>query len=91
MTVVQLEKGAELEIVYLETGRPDSSQEKRQRDYKKLIRFSKDSINTTRKMSKLKRIFNFSSKRQILSIFTINIADNTTYFLLHISLLYSNQ
>ena len=30
MTVVQLEKGTELEIVYLETGRPDSSQIKRQ-------------------------------------------------------------
>ncbi len=37
MTVVQLEKGAELEIVYLKTGRPDSSQDKRQRDHKKLI------------------------------------------------------
>ena len=74
MTVVQLEKGAELEIVYLETGRPDSSQDKRQRDHKKLIRFSKDSIDTTRKISKLKRVFNISSKRQILSIFAINIA-----------------
>ncbi|GET02975.1 hypothetical protein GLOIN_2v1762192 [Rhizophagus clarus] len=73
MTVVQLEKGAELEIVYLETGRPDSSQDKRQRDHKKLIRFSKDSIDTTRKISKLKRVFNISSKRQILSIFSINI------------------
>ena len=30
MTIVQLEKGAELEVVYLETGRPDSSQDKRQ-------------------------------------------------------------
>ena len=74
MTIVQLEKGAELEVVYLETGRPDSSQDKRQRDHKKLIRFSKDSIDTTRKISKLKRVFNISSKRQILSIFAINIA-----------------
>ncbi|CAG8556106.1 17569_t:CDS:2, partial [Racocetra fulgida] len=56
MTVVQLEKGAELEMVYLETGRPNSSQDKRQRDHKKLIRFSKDSIDTTRKISKLKRL-----------------------------------
>ncbi|GBB90726.1 hypothetical protein RclHR1_17790005 [Rhizophagus clarus] len=69
MTVVQLEKGAELEIVYLETGRPDSSQDKRQRDHKKLIRFSKDSIDTTRKISKLKRVFNISSKRDIIYIF----------------------
>jgi len=37
MTVVQLEKGVELEIVYLKTGRPDSSQDKRQQDHKKLI------------------------------------------------------
>ena len=71
---MQLEKGAELEVVYLETGRPDSSQDKHQRDYKKLVRFSKDSIDTTRKISKLKRVFNISSKRQILSIFAINIA-----------------
>ncbi|CAG8697877.1 3227_t:CDS:2 [Dentiscutata erythropus] len=75
MAVVQLKKGAELEIVYLETGRPNSSQDKRQRDYKKLIRFSKDSIDTTRKISKLKRVFNLSSKRKILSIFAINIAE----------------
>src|SRR3954451_4205422 len=74
MTIVQLEKGAELEVVYLETGRPDSSQDKRQRDHKKLVRFSKDSIDTTRKILKLKRVFNISSKRQILSIFAINIA-----------------
>ena len=74
MTIVQLEKGAELEVVYLKTGRPDSSQDKRQRDHKKLIRFSKDSIDTTRKISKLKRVFNISSKRRILSIFSINIA-----------------
>src|SRR2546421_5688898 len=66
MTIVQLEKGAKLE-------RLDSSQDKRQRDHKKLVRFSKDSIDTTRKISKLKRVFNISSKRQILSIFAINI------------------
>jgi len=80
MIVVQLEKGAELEIVYLETGRPDSSQDKRQRDHKKLIQFFKDFIDTTRKISKLKRVFNLSSKRQILSIFAINIAGNALYF-----------
>jgi len=76
MTIVQLEKGVELEIVYLETGRPDSSEDKRQRDHKKLIRFCKDSIDTTRKISKLRRVFNLSSTRQILSIFAINIAGN---------------
>jgi hypothetical protein len=81
MTVVQLGKGIELEIVYLETGKPNSSQDKRQRDHKKLIRFSKDSIDTTRKISKLKRVFNLSSKRQILFIFAINIAGNIFTFL----------
>ena len=74
MTIVQLGKSVELEIVYLETGRPNSTQDKRQRDHKKLVRFSKDSIDTTRNVSKLKRIFNQSSKRQNLSVFTINIA-----------------
>ena len=80
MSVVELGKAVELEMVYLETGRPNSSQDKRQRDHKKLIQFSKDSIDTTRKISKLKRVFNLSSKRQILSIFAINIAGNALYF-----------
>jgi len=80
MTVVELGKAVELEMVYLETGRPNSSQDKRQRDHKKLIRFSKDSIDTTRKISKLKRVFNLSSKRQILSIFAINIVGNALFF-----------
>ncbi|RIA91119.1 hypothetical protein C1645_822515 [Glomus cerebriforme] len=71
---MELGKAVELEMVYLKTGRPNSSQDKRQRDHKKLIQFSKDSIDTTRKISKLKRVFNLSSKRQILSIFAINIA-----------------
>ena len=85
MMVVQLGKNAELEIVYLETGRPNSSQDKRVRDHKKLIRFSKDSIDTTRNMLKLKKIFNQPSKRQNLSIFTINITGITKYFyFLHI-------
>ncbi|RGB26630.1 hypothetical protein C1646_720589 [Rhizophagus diaphanus] len=38
MMVVQLGKNAELEIIYLETGRPNSSQDKWIRDHKKLIR-----------------------------------------------------
>jgi hypothetical protein len=74
MTIVQLGKDVELEIAYLETGRPNSSQDKRRRDHKKLIRFSKDSIDTTRIISKLKRIFKQSFKRQDLTIFAINIA-----------------
>src|SRR3954453_20526098 len=53
MTIVQLGKDVELEIVYLETGKPNSSQEKEPGDQKKLIRFSKDSIDTTRIISKL--------------------------------------
>ena len=74
MMVAQLGKNAELEIVYLETGRPNSSQDKRVRDHKKLIRFSKDSIDTTRNIKNLKKIFNQPSTRQNLTIFTINIA-----------------
>ncbi|GBB86198.1 hypothetical protein RclHR1_12630015 [Rhizophagus clarus] len=74
MMIVQLGKNAELEIVYLETGRPNSSQDKRVRDHKKLIRFSKDSVDTTRNIKNLKKIFNQPSKRQNLTIFTINIA-----------------
>ena len=74
MMITQLGKKAELEIVYLETGRPNSSQDKRVHDHKKLIRFSKDSIDTTKNIKNLKKIFNQSSKRQNLSIFTINIA-----------------
>ena len=74
MMVAQLGKKAELEIVYLETGRPNSSQDKRVRDHKKLIRFSKDSIDTTRNIKNLKKIFNQPLRRQNLTIFTINIA-----------------
>ena len=84
MMVAQFRKNAKLEIVYLETGRPNSSQEKRVRDHKKLIRFSKDSINTTRNMIKLKKIFNQPSKRQNLSIFTVNIAGTNKLFLFFI-------
>ena len=74
MMVAQFRKNAELEIVYLETGRPNSSQDKRVRDHKKLICFSKDSIDTMRNIKNLKKIFNQPSKRQNLTIFTINIA-----------------
>ncbi|RIA98851.1 hypothetical protein C1645_812341 [Glomus cerebriforme] len=73
MAVVQLRKNAELEVVYLETSRPNFTQDKRLRDHKKLICFSKDSIDTTRNILKLKKIFNQSLKRQNLTIFTINI------------------
>ena len=84
MMVAQLGKKAELEIVYLETGRPNSSQDKRVRDHKKLIRFSKDSIDTTRNIKNLKKIFNQSSKRQNLTIFTINIAGTNKLLLFFI-------
>src|SRR3954464_9902152 len=88
MMVVKLGKDAELEIVYLETGRPNSSQDKRRRDHKKLIRLSKDSIDTTRILSKLKRMFNQFSKRQNLTIFAINIAGNALYFYFSLAILY---
>ena len=54
MTIVQLEKGAELEVVYLKTGKLNSSQDKCQRDHKKLVQFSKDPIDITRKYQSLR-------------------------------------
>ena len=84
MMVVQLGKKAELEIVYLKTGRPNSSQDKQVHDHKKLIRFSKDSIDTTKNVKNLKKIFNQSSKKQNLSIFTINIAGTNKLLLFFI-------
>jgi len=89
MGVVQLGKNAELEVVYLETGRLNSIQDKRLRDHKKLIRFSKDSIDTTRNVLKLKKIFNQLSKRQNLTIFTINIAGKYIIYI-YITPLYSS-
>ena len=84
MMVAQFEKNAELKIVFLETGRPNSNQDKRVRDHKKLIRFSKNSIDTTRNIKNLKKIFNQPSRRQNLTIFTINIADTNKLFLFFI-------
>src|SRR6266498_4619999 len=74
MMIAQLGKKAELEIVYLETSRPNSSQNKRVCNHKKLIHFFKDSIDTMRNIKNLKKIFNQSSMRQNLTIYTINIA-----------------
>jgi hypothetical protein len=80
MIVARLGKKAELETVYLETGRPNSSQDKRVHDHKKLICFFKDSIDTTRNIKNLKKIFNQPSTRQNLTIFTINIAGTNKHF-----------
>ncbi|CAG8559672.1 10779_t:CDS:2, partial [Scutellospora calospora] len=74
MLLTYLGKNAELEISYLETGRPDSTLIKRAQDHKKLARFSKDSVDTTRSVSSLQRIFNKSITRQQLAIFTVNVA-----------------
>src|SRR6266498_1624160 len=81
MMVAQFRKNAELEIVYLETGRSNFNQDKWDRDHKKLIRFSKDSIDTTRNIKNLKKIFNQPSRRQNLTIFTINITGTNKLFL----------
>jgi len=86
MIVTQFGKNAELEIVFLETGRPNSSQDKWVHDYKKLIRFSKNFINTIRNIKNLKKIFNQSSRRQNLTMFTINIAGTNKLFLFFIYL-----
>ncbi|CAG8590946.1 8103_t:CDS:2 [Racocetra fulgida] len=75
MLLTHLGKNAKLEISYLETGRPNSTLIKRVRDHKKLARFSKDSIDTTRSVSNLQRIFSRSITRQQLAIFTVNVAD----------------
>src|ERR1044072_3198884 len=88
MTIAQLGKDAELEIVYLKAGMPNSSQDKCRRDHKKLIRLSKDSIDTIRILSKLKRIFNQFSKRQNLTIFAINITGNALFFYFSSAILY---
>src|SRR5438034_4666557 len=93
MMVAQFRKNAEFEIVFLETGRPNSSQDKRVRDHKKLICFSKDSIDTTRNIIKLKKIFNQPSKRQNLTIFAINIIGTNKvllFFYIFINHLYSS-
>ena len=82
--VAQFRKNAKLEIVYLKTGRPNSSQDKQDHDHKKLIHFFKNSINTTRNIKNLKKIFNQSSRKQNLTIFTINIAGTNKLFLFFI-------
>src|SRR6266498_361376 len=84
MMVAQFRKNAELEIVFLETSRPNSSQDKRVHDHKKLIHFSKDSIDITRNIKNLKKIFNQLSRRQNLIIFTINITGTNKLFLFFI-------
>src|SRR5438128_1077084 len=91
MMVAQFRKNAELEIVFLETGRPNSSQEKRVCDHKKLICFSKDSIDITRNIKNLKKIFNQPSRRQNLTIFTINIAGTNKLLLFFIYLIFINR
>ncbi|CAG8458771.1 11988_t:CDS:2 [Dentiscutata erythropus] len=73
MSFAKLGINTGLEIVYLETGRPNSTLAKQLHDHKKLVRMFKDSIDTTRKISKLQRIFNKTTKRELLAIFTINI------------------
>src|SRR6266542_855531 len=84
MMIAQFRKTAELEIVYLETGRPNSSQDKWDRDHKKLIYFSKDSIDIMRNIKNLKKIFNQPSRRQNLIIFIINITGTNKLFLFFI-------
>ena len=88
MTIAQLGKDAKLEIVYLETGRSNFSQDKCWRNHKKLIWLSKDSIDSTRILLKLKKMFNQFSKRQNLTIFAINIAGNALYFYFSSAILY---
>src|SRR3954454_18861819 len=84
MMVVKLGKKAELEIVYLETGRPNSSQDKRIYNHKKLIRFSKNSIDIMRNIKNLKKIFNQPLTKQNLTIYTINITGTNKLLLFFI-------
>lgn len=69
----------EVEIGYLETGRPSSSSDKQLQDHKKLNRFGKDSIDITR-LSKNKRVFEKLAMKSMLSIFTINVAGDVIEF-----------
>ncbi|CAJ0755429.1 19542_t:CDS:2 [Entrophospora sp. SA101] len=72
-------KGNNIEIGYLETGRPDSTTEKQWRDHKKLNRLSKDSIDyitSAKKQNKIKGI----AIRNILTIFTINVTGTVLEF-----------
>ncbi|CAG8721920.1 17060_t:CDS:2 [Dentiscutata erythropus] len=68
----------EVEIGYLETGRPKSSSDKQIQDHKKLNRFCKDSIDTI-KSQRNKRVYG-DLELDYLSIFTINIAGDVVEF-----------
>ncbi|RIA91188.1 hypothetical protein C1645_822345 [Glomus cerebriforme] len=70
------EEGSSANTIRKESRKPNSSQDKHRRDHKKLIQLSKDSIDITRILSKLKRMFNQFSKRQNLTIFAINITSD---------------
>jgi hypothetical protein len=90
MFVVRLEN-VEIEIIFLETGMPDSFQSKRLRDHKKLIRFCKDSIDMTTTSSKSKRVFSNKLTKKSLSIFSINIAGIFMFIISSIFLYLLNQ
>ncbi|KAF0419077.1 hypothetical protein F8M41_007197 [Gigaspora margarita] len=75
MTFAKLGTNTGFEIFYLETGRPNSTLAKQLCDHKKLVCMSKDSIDTTRNISQLQRVFNKSIKRELLAIFTGDVLE----------------
>ncbi|CAG8786328.1 16490_t:CDS:2, partial [Dentiscutata erythropus] len=56
-TVVLTLKGSRIETGYLETGRPNSLQDKQEHDHRKLNRLAKDSIDSIRRLPKTRRAF----------------------------------
>ncbi|CAG8726024.1 16455_t:CDS:2, partial [Gigaspora rosea] len=72
MVIAQI-NNKEIEVGYLETGRPNSSSDKQLQDHKKLNRLAKDAIDTTTN-SKKDRVFRGLAVKKMLAIFTINVA-----------------
>jgi hypothetical protein len=77
--VVQI-NGKNHEIFYLETGTPISKLDKQLRDHRKLVRFSKDSVDQTR--NNLKKFF--SKIKDLATIFTMNVTGMRNFISLFI-------
>ncbi|CAG8674194.1 11733_t:CDS:2, partial [Gigaspora rosea] len=64
-----------VELIYSETGRPNSSDQKQQGDHRKLARLSKSSLENAR--TELKVPLQKSTLSEHLNIFSINVAVDT--------------
>ncbi|CAG8498587.1 4782_t:CDS:2 [Dentiscutata heterogama] len=72
------QENLDVEIGYLEMGHPKSSLDKQRRDYKKLNRFGKDSIDFIKESKHKRKTEKLSI--EYLTIFTINIVRDTMEF-----------